>query len=665
MKKILIFAVMALLFVGCNQPTPENTPITTSVPTPTPIPTIEPHMDTIESDIHFTWDFSLLIRYTGHEQVDYYKVSMDGNPRRTYTHRLFTGKNAEDRLIEEMKIQAYDANDNLLDEAVFHNVYFFDFKNHAVISDITSEYPQIERLFLFNMDSIDISYISNLKNLKQLCINELNLSFLAKYKTLKKLEIWSSYDDYFQNIDALSKLTNLEYLYLNGYDGDNVDALSSLNKIESLTLCNYTGTNIDGISHLINLEDLLISDYQGKSLLSLEKLTNLKKLSLINMSNVTDITPISNLINIESLRLDELEKVINIDAIGSMDKLEYLRLYNMSNIRNSNALINLSNLKEVYIEGSVFNLQPISLARSIEIISCGYTTIKNIESISNLTKLKYLTLHLGEDCEFENVDWLSNLVNLETLSINNDINITDLSCLEELKHLEHLSIYGNNPNLKILKSLDTLETLTIRINDNRDFKFIADMNNLIELSITYGGNFPNLIGKLKSLRKITIREGNGAIINLEPLFDLENLVSLSIPWIEYMKVDLSPIGKMTQLEELLIDCNNSTELPDLSGLNSLRKLEIYQSYDILNFESIWENTSVEYLYIRDSSLDNISSIVNMPDLKNITLFNTGITVYTPLLNLTNLEKLAIGFPSVDEKRLAYFYNVEGLEVEIR
>ncbi|MEX1376242.1 MAG: hypothetical protein AB1Z23_02100 [Eubacteriales bacterium] len=690
-KKFFILLIAIIILTACDAPekTDEYTQETTPIPVAETMPLTMPDET---GNIRFDWDGSKLdIEYSGTLDVEYYIVQMDDISRKVDGDRFFTGENDEDRLIEEMKIQAYDSEAKAIDQSIYHNVYLYDFKNDKKLEEVTKKYPQIERLFVFSFDNEEITYIGRLKNLKQLYISNCGnigakLSSLWDLKYLEDLELgWIDhiYFDFLYNhpnikrltinysfegiisTHNLDKLKNLEYLMLSKCKESTIEEISKLEKLKTLYLHGYTGKDLTGLSSLESLEKLSITDYQGDSIDSLKNLTNLKWLSLSRTENITDISPISSLENIEKLYLRDLKNVTSIDALGSLKNLRYVSFENMPNIEDSYALASLTKLKAVNIKGSGFNLQPISQAKCIETIN--FVKAKNTESISNLINLKSLYLTLDENTELKNVDWLSGLVNLESLTISNNSLISDFSCLEQLKNLKTLGIYGSGIDLDVLEKLDFLEKLEITITDKRDFRYITDMNNLSELRVRLDGGFPSLSGKLKNLKKITILEGegDGDTLDIEPLCDLKSLESLIIPWMEYTEIDLSPIEKMTQLKELDLDCREATNFPDLSNHIMLEKLYVTDIEDEAFFEKIWTNRSLSFLYIVDCRLSDISQIVNMSNLETVVLFHTNIEDYTPLLQLENLKSLSIGFPIVDEKDLAYFYDIEGLEIEIR
>lgn len=113
-----------------------------------------------------------------------------------------------------------------------------------------------------------------------------------------------------------------------------------------------------------------------------------------------------------------------------------------------------------------------------------WSSIKSIDKIANLKKLKYL--RLGSSAQVESITPLTSLVNLKVLKIENLKKIQDFSLLSTLKSLEFLSIEGG------IYSAQKVET----------FEPISKLNNLIYFSmvnVSCADKRINPILKLKNL----------------------------------------------------------------------------------------------------------------------------------------------------------------------
>jgi uncharacterized protein YjbI with pentapeptide repeats len=127
------------------------------------------------------------------------------------------------------------------------------------------------------------------------------------------------------------------------------------------------------------------------SLKGIGHFTNLKKLdlSLSNNNNIKDISPLKNLKLLEVLKLPE-NKIKNIDIIKELSNLKELDL--SENKIEKVDLKELSNLKELDLSEN--NIKKIDLGKiNIERLNLNQNSgIKNIDFLTKLTKLKSVSL---------------------------------------------------------------------------------------------------------------------------------------------------------------------------------------------------------------------------------------------------------------------------------
>lgn len=211
--------------------------------------------------------------------------------------------------------------------------------------------------------------------------------------------------------------------------------------------------------------------------------------------------------NIKNLSVDCMLKVDNIDIIAKLDSLLCLSLgvYELSEVEilKSENLKQLKSLSLSETKTKALNLQYLSDFKELEKLFI-WGHVKNIESIGQLSKLDFLTLHaikkvnvsfinnlkklrtlrfiMGsrenineiEENEIENLEitWvrgfsefdnISKFKKLKTLIMENDTHLSQISFNEKFNQLKSIVII----NCKMLNSIDGLENLpeleTIRI----------------------------------------------------------------------------------------------------------------------------------------------------------------------------------------------------------
>ncbi|MEG0408116.1 MAG: hypothetical protein RR623_04510 [Bacilli bacterium] len=203
----------------------------------------------------------------------------------------------------------------------------------------------------------------------------------------------------------------------------------------------------------------------------------------------------------------------NIFTKKEIENITELKLRNTSTIDD---LKYLTNLKKLSIEGIDYNR--IKDENNLEFNPL-MNHIKNFDIINQLKNLE--TLVINNDINIKKLD-ISNLTNLKILHLKNDPELRTLKGLEKLKQLKEVIIYGTNIKNKIdFKNyvVNTTQTKTNLL----DIKII--LNNL-----EYLRQINNL--KRKGLTRINFVEKNG--------------------FVEYTKVDSK------DLESMLISLNKLT-----------------------------------------------------------------------------------------------------------
>ena len=170
----------------------------------------------------------------------------------------------------------------------------------------------------------------------------------------------------------------------------------------------------------------------------------------------------------------------------------------------------------------------------------GERKIKNIEALSNLTKLKVLAISQNE---IKDINALKSLKDLEFLEIYSNP-IEDISALKGLVNLKYLSLSYTDKisDLSALSSMTNLETLLMDSNKIKDISALSKLTNLKYLSLN-----DNQITDISALRNLT---------NLEKLELVGNQIT-----------DISALRNLTKLEFLFIQNNPIRDYSPIENLN--------------------------------------------------------------------------------------------------
>ncbi|KAK8262256.1 hypothetical protein V6Z12_D13G244700 [Gossypium hirsutum] len=489
-----------------------------------------------------------------------------------------------------------------------------------ILSHLT-QFTSLKTLFLKNcglQGSIDILKLDNLKNLKELYLNDnkiVSLQSKRQLRTLTKLEVLDLSSNYFNS----SKFSSLAVL----------PHLKSLN-IESNKLTEWS--YIQDLNVLSNLKILNIS-YEGKnnSVPSQDnkrelKLTSLEELNLWgNVFNSYILSSLGGLSNLKSLYLYDgyaMEGPIGLPALKNLEKL-HLGCGNNENVNLQLQLLDIfPSLKTLSLEN--LSLKGTIIQRWQNLTNLKELTLTDLSDTSNiirdigtLTSLEDLVI---DGCDVDdnlNLHGFCELRKLQTLAIINrywDASLPE--CFSELTSLKYLDISSNNffGNIYVFKNLTLLENLDI--SSNSFFGDISMLKNLKSLEyLDLGSN--KLFGDISyfmsliSLRELRLSNNNIEIpSSLAPLFNLSKLQklyadnnmiyaaetemhSLDTPTFQLRSISLSCCGDGGSFPQSL---NHQHDLRDVDLSNINFKGDQFPNWLLEN------NKKLELLYLVNSSL---------------------------------------------------------------
>ena len=148
------------------------------------------------------------------------------------------------------------------------------------------------------------------------------------------------------------------------------------------------------------------------------------------------------------------------------------------------------------------------------------------------------------------------------------------------------------------------------------------------------------------------------VVTLEGIEALYNLRRLAL----CSGIDsLTPVARLFQLEELVIQDTTISDLTPLAGLRNLKRLEIRGS-NIKDLTPLANLTNLETLVIANSQVEDLTPLRNLTRLKRLFLYNNAIQDIQPLaglhemviLNLSN-NKIASVLPLANKQQLTNLY----------
>tara|TARA_B100001059_G_C17835195_1_gene587578 strand:+ start:1432 stop:4242 length:2811 start_codon:yes stop_codon:yes gene_type:complete len=375
------------------------------------------------------------------------------------------------------------------------------------------------------------------------------------------------------------------------------------------------------LNHLTKIEHLIIPKVLSNKLENLNFLKNcsgLKKLYIQRMENFGAAYPLypGKNVFLSDFSLEGLEFVsiledlflefptfdvdVSLDCLSKLKKLQKLSLYNAP-----------------FDDFNLFNF-------SLKYLSVN--SYRSLAGLEKLTNLETLDLQRGKTISndaisLEDIDQISSLINLKTLSIDFVNNISNLNSLSNFTKLESLTLKSINKSSEQFKN----------------FNFLKDCNSISELVIKdskyiecfKGVYFLKKLKKLKYLCPFPYGKIICEDINISKFQDLTELV---VDTANEVKINLKDFKILSKLKKLVIN-GGYCDLEILKFTPNLEELEIQNEYG-----SIMDSYEGEFQNNKDLSL--FSNLIHLKKLK-IDTKRTFIESLNGIQNLKKIEKLIL------------------------
>jgi hypothetical protein len=283
--------------------------------------------------------------------------------------------------------------------------------------------------------------------------------FFYDEQTAKDFPIHYCGDDESQEITDtnLLKCINEELEQSEDYQPTDSD-LETITKLEC-----KDAVSLDGISKLKNLENIFVPEVSLENSSIISSL-NIKMLIVKELNDISSLSVFSNIEFFGKIIEDEADFNLTVSEASKITTLKgfgFFTEYSGSLL----ALKSWTNLEMLVIQNNP-SRDLVSLASAvaempnITNLNLGFNNLTDISALSNLTQLKELRLH--ENDNLEDISALNNLTNLETLSLW-WTGVSDISALSSLTNLKILELASSKTisDLSPLYNLTNLETLEI------------------------------------------------------------------------------------------------------------------------------------------------------------------------------------------------------------
>lgn len=295
--------------------------------------------------------------------------------------------------------------------------------------------------------------------------------------------------------------------------------------------------------------------------------------------------------------------------------------------------------------------------------------LQNLTPVETIKKVSNLSVFSISDPTQEEINWIGELISLKELKLDGVDSSLDLSPLSKLQQLEKLDIMGRELDYAFLEKLNNLREVDIWDSGMEDLSCFRHMEQLERLSVSFlqTADFQYL-AKAKNLEELRLshcdERVNHESLNLSSLviLDIYNPTQEEIEWIGGMinlqdltfssidvYLDLSPLERLIHLQKLNLGSwpyNGKLDLSPVGTLTQLEEIELWGVDTDYSFLQYLQHLKLVRIY--RASIGDLSCFKEMKELRELTVETVDKVNFECLKGLSNLETLDIYFKSLEE-----------------
>jgi Leucine-rich repeat (LRR) protein len=373
--------------------------------------------------------------------------------------------------------------------------------------------------------------------------------FAAIGKVIKIHDVDLSHFSTIDNLDPLTKLTDLRNLNISGTHVGNLTPIRNLNYLETL---NISKCPVQSLTPLIFMKSIKDLDVSYSDIKDLSAIMNFKVLERLNISGtkVDSITPIAGLTNLIDLRLNNTN-VSDITPVHEMKNLATLQLSG-TNVNNISAVTGLSKLIRLdFRDTKITSLDSLKQLKSLQLLFFDNTPISDLRPLESLPALKRVYCDASGVRKPEVARFGVKRPGVLVVFESEELQKWWMELTNEWKKVFiSLASISATPGKEDLHTLIAKTTVDIA-------------NNQLILNI-------DPVEKFMNLQVLNI--ANTQIISIEPIKELTDLETLNISGARI--TNISALRNLKNLETLDMDKLPVTDLDPLQGLTNLKLLEM-------------------------------------------------------------------------------------------
>lgn len=517
------------------------------------------------------------------------------------------------------------------------------------LSDIR-QMSSITEIDLSNNQYIqNIEPLSRLTNLQKLNISGTTISDLAPIRNLTELQEVDASRSAVADVSVLkyaSKITRLNI------ERTSISDISVVKKMTTLQQLDVSGTKASDFTPLTDLTSLVNVDVSGTMLQSLIPFQNLTAIQTLDISStaVSDLAPIVGLKALSELSIDST-KVVELAPVAQLTSLTILSM-NDTKVASLNMLKALPKLQKVYCDHTAIRQEAADAFMAGRKGTLVVFDSKDLKSWWETLPKDWQTLLYKDsrDGKIPSKDELAILANEDSINLNGSQYLNDLEPLRRLPKLK--VIIANKTGIKDLAALK----------DHREIQYL-DISDTEVSDVSVANKFPQLK---------TLKADRTKVQDLDPLSSLKSLTTVyaddtgihDIHASDFLAKNskcllvyktyhverwwgrLAPEWKTALEKQMKIGDNPTREV--LHQLVEQKTLNLGDA-SVSELSSLGEFVRLEELSVSGTSIQNLSTLANL-SIRSLHITNSPLQTLEGITALPDLIDLDISNTPISDLR---------------
>lgn len=392
-------------------------------------------------------------------------------------------------------------------------------------------------------------------------------------------------------------------------------------------------------------KDLILPDFDTELLVSIAPY--IKSLS-INCHNLVNTSHLKHFTGLNELSFEKCSVSLE-DYSLVAHQIQAIDI-DTAKIENQEAFKYFTQLKEIRFSADYNESENyIDIQKLLPL----QTNIKRIdlynrEAVLNINELKYFTVleklavEIGSAEVAQDILSVGSLKDLSLYIAEQATEITEAVTLDlqQLKNIRELSLsVGDNIRFKGISDLKSLESLTI----NTDFD-VEDLTSLPLLQkLIIEGEVINKLPRLEQIKVLDLQIEEDCKITL--LKNFPNVEKLQVRIPEEQKIDICGLQK---LRVLVFNCNNLNSIAAFENLPGLEELDL-SNCGLTTVCKLDKLTSLKMLNLEENAIESIKGLENLKNLERLNLYDNKISDISLINKLPKLYQINIAGNELNEK----------------